>query len=62
MTKLDSEIEKYYYSLIGIIAVITESINHLQWWRALKSRLNKYYGQSVTSCNRLKMPANDGNV
>ena len=59
-TKWDEEIEDYYYSIIDVIAVLTDSKNPSQYWRTLKSRLNEESGQSVTSCNKLKMPASDG--
>lgn len=59
-TKWDEEIEDYYYSIIDVITVLTDSKNPSQYWRTLKSRLNEESGQSVTSCNKLKMPASDG--
>lgn len=61
-TKWDSEIENYYFSIIDVIAVLTESKNPSQYWRTLKSRLNTEGNQSVTNCNRLKMPATDGKM
>ena len=61
-TKWDSEIEDYYFSVIDVIAVLTESKNPSQYWRTLKSRLKEEGGESVTNCNRLKMPAADGKL
>lgn len=61
-TKWDSKIEDYYFSVIDVIAVLTESKNPSQYWRTLKSRLKEEGGESVTNCNRLKMPAADGNI
>ena len=60
-TKWDSEIEDYYFSVIDVIAVLTESKNSSQYWRTLKSRLKEEGGEGVTNCNRLKMPAADEN-
>ena len=59
---LSSEIEDYYFSVIDVIAVLTESKNPSQYWRTLKSRLKEEGGESVTNCNRLKMPAADGKL
>lgn len=53
-TKWDSEIEDYYFSIIDVIAVLTESKNPRKYWRTLKSRLKEEGGESVTNCNRLK--------
>lgn len=61
-TKWDSEIEDYYFSVIDVIGVLTESSNPSQYWRTLKSRLKEESNQSVTNCNRLKMPAADGKM
>ena len=54
-TKWDSEIEDYYFSVIDVIAVLTESKNPSQYWRTLKSRLKEEGGESVTNCNRLNI-------
>ena len=61
-TKWDSEIEDYYYSIINVIAVLTESKNPSAYWRKLKQRLSEESNESVTNCHRLKMPAKDGKM
>ncbi len=61
-TKWDPEIEDYYYSIIDIIAVLTESKNPSAYWRKLKQRLSEESNESVTNCHRLKMPAKDGKM
>jgi len=61
-TKWDSEIEDYYYSVIDVIAVLTESKNPSAYWRKLKQRLSEESNESVTNCHRLKMPAKDGKM
>lgn len=58
----DEETEEYYFSVIDVIAILTESKNPSQYWRTLKSRINAENGQGVTICNRLKMPARDGKL
>lgn len=61
-TKWDSNIEDYYFSVIDVIAVLTESKNPSQYWRTLKSRLKEEGNESVTNCNRLKLPAAEGKM
>lgn len=61
-TKWDSNIEDYYFSVIDVIAVLTESKNPSQYWRTLKARLKEEGNESVTNCNRLKLPAADGKM
>ena len=58
----DKNVEDYFYSIIDVISVLTDSRNPSQYWRTLKSRLNEEAGRSVTNCNRLKMPAADGKM
>lgn len=60
--KWDSEIEDYYYSIIDVIGILTESKNPQQYWRTLKSRLKEEGNETVTNCNTLKMTAKDGKM
>ena len=61
-SKWDSEIEDYYYSVIDVITVLTDSKNPQQYWRTLKKRLKEEGDETVTNCNALKMPAKDGKM
>ena len=61
-TKWDSDIEDYYFSVIDVVGVLTESKNPSQYWRTLKSRLKDEGWEGVTNCNRLKMLASDGKM
>ncbi len=61
-TKWDLEIGDYYYSVIDVIAVLTESKNPRNYWKVLKKRLKDEGNELVTNCNRLKMPAKDGKM
>ncbi len=61
-TKWDEEIEDYWYSIIDVIAVLTESKNPRNYWKVLKHRLNEEINETVTICNQLKMPAKDGKL
>ena len=61
-TVWDSETEKWYISIVDVIAVLTESTNPQTYWRVLKKRLIDEGNQTVTNCNALKMPAPDGKM
>ena len=56
----DKEQEKYYISVVDIIAVLTESENPRNYWKVLKHRLKQEGNESVTNCNQLKLKAADG--
>ncbi len=56
----DDEQEKYYFSIVDIIQVLTESIDATAYWRKLKQRLKEEGNETVTNCHALKMTATDG--
>ena len=56
----NDEQEKWLFSVIDIIGVLTESINPNNYWKVLKSRLKKEGSELVTNCNQLKMESSDG--
>lgn len=56
----NAEEEKWYFSVVDIIAVLTDSPNSNNYWKVLKHRLAKEGNQSVTNCNQLKMESSDG--
>ena len=56
----DDEAEKWYFSVVDVVAVLTESDNPRNYWKVLKNRLKKEGNQSVTNCNQLKLKAADG--
>ena len=56
----DDEAEKWYFSIVDVVAVLTESPNPQTYWRVLKKRLKDEGNETVTNCNALKMPAPDG--
>lgn len=60
--KWDDEIEDYYFSVIDVIAVLTDSKNPNAYWRKLKQRLTEESDESVTNCHTLKMPAKDSKM
>lgn len=47
--------EEWYFSVVDVVAVLTDSPNPNNYWKVLKNRLNKEGNQSVTNCNQLKM-------
>ena len=54
--------EKWYFSIIDIIAVLTESVDANAYWRKLKQRLKEEGNETVTNCHGLKMIAPDGKM
>ena len=58
----DSENEKWYFSVVDVIAVLTESPNPRKYWSVLKTRLKSEGSQLATNCSQLKMPATDGKM
>ena len=56
----DEEQEKWYFSIIDVIAVLTDSLDPNAYWRKLKQRLKAEGNESVTNCHGLKLTAQDG--
>ena len=61
-TLWDKESEEWYFSVVDVVAVLTESANPNNYWKVLKNRLKKEGSQLVTDCNQLKMPSADGKM
>ena len=58
----DSEKEEWYFSVVDVIAVLTDSPNPRKYWSVLKTRLKSEGSQLTTNCSQLKMPAADGKM
>ena len=58
----DTEKEKWYFSIIDVIGVLTESENPRKYWSVLKTRLKKEGSEVATNCSRLKLLAVDGKM
>ena len=58
----DDEKEEWYFSVVDVVGVLTESENPQVYWRVLKKRLKEEGNESVTNCNALKMKAADGKM
>ena len=52
--------EMWYFSIVDVVAVLTDSPNPRNYWKVLKHRLGKEGNESVTNCNQLKMESADG--
>ena len=61
-TNLDNikEKEEWYFSIVDVVAVLTDSPNPQTYWRVMKKRLKDEGNETVTNCNALKMTAADG--
>lgn len=59
-TAWDEDEEEWYFSIVDVISVLTESPNPSTYWRVLKKRLKDEGNETVTNCNTLKMTAADG--
>lgn len=59
-TLWDAEQEKWYLSIVDVIAVLTDSPNPRKYWSVLKTRLKAEGSQLATNCSQLKMQSADG--
>ena len=58
----DDEQEKYYFSVVDVVQVLTDSADGRTYWKVLKNRLIKEGNETVTNCNQLKLQATGGRV
>ena len=58
----DDEKEKYFFSVVDVVGVLTDSVDGRTYWKVLKNRLLKEGNETVTNCNQLKLPASDGKM
>lgn len=56
----DVEVEKWYISIVDVVAVLTDSPNPRKYWSVLKTRLKKEGSELATNCSQLKMQSTDG--
>ena len=61
-TVWDDEKEKWYFSIVGVVSVLTDSVDATAYWRKLKQRLKEEGNETVTNCHGLKMKATDGKM
>ena len=58
----DEEQEKWYFAIVDVVAVLTESVDAQSYWRKLKQRLKEEGNETVTNCHAFKMQAADGKM
>ena len=61
-TVWDNDAEKWYFSVVDVVGVLTDSPDPNNYWKVLKNRLKKEGNETVTTCNRFKLQAADGKM
>lgn len=56
----DEQKELWYFSIVDIIEILTESVNPRKYWSVLKTRLKKEGSEVATNCSQLRLIASDG--
>ena len=59
-TLWDDEQEKWYFSIVDVVSILTDSVDGRKYWNKLKERLKKEGNQTATNCHQLKLVASDG--
>jgi len=59
-TLWDADHEKWYFSIVDVIGILTDSKNARKYWSVLKTRLKTEGSQLTTNCSQLKMQSADG--
>lgn len=58
----DEERQTWFFSIVDVVALLTDSIDAPAYWRKLKQRLKAEGNETVTDCHGLKMQASDGKM
>ena len=61
-TLWDKESKEWYFSVVDVVTVLTESPNPRKYWSVLKTRLKAEGSELTTNCSQLKMPSSDGKM
>lgn len=61
-TVWDEKYEKWYFSIVDVVGILSESKDPASYWRKLKQRLKEEGNQTVTNCHALKLQAADGKM
>ena len=56
----DDEQEEWYFSIVDVISILTDSPNPRKYWSVLKTRLKREGSELTTNCSQLKLKADDG--
>mgnify|MGYP000301548777 CR=1 FL=1 len=59
-TLWDDETEEWYFSVVDVVGVLTDSVDGRKYWNKLKQRLKAEGSELVTNCHQLKLPSADG--
>ena len=59
-TAWSDEEEEWYFAIVDVVGILSESADPQTYWRVLKKRLKDHGNQTVTNCNALKLKAADG--
>ena len=54
--------DEWYFSIVDVVGVLTDSISPTAYWRKLKQRLKEEGNETVTNCHALKMLSQDGKI
>jgi len=58
----NEEEEEWYFSVVDVVSVLTESVDGRKYWNKLKQRLKEEGNETVTNCHQLKLQAEDGKM
>ena len=61
-TVWDDDAEKWYFSVVDVVGVLTDSVDGRKYWNKLKQRLKEEGNETVTNCHQLKLQAADGKM
>ncbi len=61
-TVWDDEQEKWYFSIVDTVSILTDSVDGRKYWNKLKQRLKEEGNETVTNCHQLKLQASDGKM
>ena len=61
-TAWGEETEEWYFSVVDVVSVLTDSVDGRKYWNKLKQRLKEEGNETVTNCHQLKMKATDGKM
>ncbi len=61
-TAWNEETEEWYFSVVDVVSVLTDSVDGRKYWNKLKQRLKEEGNETVTNCHQLKMKATDGKM
>lgn len=58
----DDQKEEWYFSIVDVVSVLTESVDGRKYWNKLKQRLKAEGSELVTNCHQLNYPSSDGKL